>query len=547
MSTARGGNQESEGGSGRPAGLGRLGRRDRLDLGLDRLAGRYRLAGWLFLRLLGLVYLIAFASLWVQVDGLLGSRGILPAARYLHTATRVLGPERYRLLPTLFWFGAGDGALHAACAAGVVLALLVIAGVLEVPSLVALWVLYLSLVTVGRDFLSFQWDALLLETGALAVFLPRLALRTRRSRAAPPRPLALLLLWWLLFRLMFSSGAVKLASGDPTWRSLDALKFHYETQPLPTWIGWFAHQLPGWFQVLSVVVMFGIELVVPWLILGTRRTRRIAFVPLVGLQLLIAATGNYGFFNLLTVGLCLLLLDDDAMARVGSRLGRVGRWLAGPLETDREPKAPKGGAGPRRPWAPWGRWLAVPFAAAVFLVSLVEVTGATGLPSPWPRPIYALRKAIAPLRSVNGYGLFAVMTTDRPEIVVEGSDDGATWKAYRCPWKPGPLDRRPRFCEPYMPRLDWQMWFAALGGSPVRSPWFVAFLTRLAEGSPPVLDLLARNPFPDHPPRFLRARLEDYRFTDLHELRASGRWWRREQAGTYLQEVTSERLRALEP
>ncbi len=520
----------------------------RLDGRLDRLASRYRLAGWLFLRLLGLVYLIAFASLWVQIDGLLGSRGILPAARYLDTATRVLGPERYRLLPTLFWFGSGDGALHAACAAGVVLALLVIAGVVEVPALVGLWVLYLSLVTVGRDFLSFQWDALLLEAGALAVFLPRLSWRTARVRAAPPRPLALLLLWWLLFRLMFSSGAVKLASGDPTWRSLDALKFHYETQPLPTWIGWFAHQLPGWFQVLSVVLMFVIELAVPWLILGTRRSRRIAFLPLVALQLLIAATGNYGFFNLLTIALCLLVLDDDALTRLGSgvgrRLGRLGRWLAGPLEPNREPKAPEAGERARRPW---GRWLAVPFAAAVLLVSLVEVTGATGLPSPWPQPIYALRRAISPLRSVNGYGLFAVMTTERPEIVVEGSDDGTTWRPYAFRWKPGPLDRRPRFCEPYMPRLDWQMWFAALGGNPARDPWFVAFLTRLAEGSPPVLGLLAANPFPDGQPRYLRARLYDYTFTDLRTLRKTGRWWSREELGAYVNEVTSERLRNLQP
>ncbi len=542
VSAASGGSEGTEGRSGRLAGLSGS---------LDRLAGHYRLASWGFLRLLGAVYLIAFASLWVQIDGLLGSRGILPAARYLDTATRVLGPERYHLLPTLFWFGSGDGALHAACAAGVVLALLVVAGVVEVPALVGLWVLYLSLVTVGRDFLSFQWDALLLETGALAVFLPRPSWRTwrtPRARAKPPRPLALLLFWWLLFRLMFSSGAVKLASGDPTWRSLDALKFHYETQPLPTWIGWFAHQLPGWFQVLSVVVMFAIELVVPWLILGTRRTRRIAFVPLVGLQLLIAATGNYGFFNLLTIGLCLLLLDDDALTRVGSglgrRLGRLGRWLGTPAGAAPAPTLPVEGARSRRAW---GRWLAAPFAAGVLLVSLVEVTGATGLPSPWPQPLYALRRAIAPLRSVNGYGLFAVMTTERPEIVVEGSDDGATWKPYRFRWKPGPIDRRPRFCEPYMPRLDWQMWFAALGGSPARAPWFVAFLSRLAEGSPPVLGLLAENPFPEAPPRYLRARLYDYTFTDLRTLRTTGRWWSREELGDYVNEVTSERLRTLEP
>jgi len=242
-------------------------------MGFVDSAPNYRLAQWLFVRLLGLIYLAAFVSLWIQVDGLIGSHGILPAGDFLNgVGQQRTGWERYHLLPTLLWFDAGDSGLHLLCGGGALLAGLLIVGVVPGPILALLWLFYLSLVTVSREFLSFQWDNLLLEIGFLAIWLVPWRIRPARALESPFRPM-LWTLWFLLFKLMFSSGLVKLLSGDPTWRSLTALTFHYETQPLPTPLAWYAHQLPDWFQATSVAVMFTIELVVPFLIVVPRLRR----------------------------------------------------------------------------------------------------------------------------------------------------------------------------------------------------------------------------------------------------------------------------------
>ncbi len=481
----------------------------------------------LFLRLVGLVYLAAFASLWVQIDGLVGSRGILPAAELLDWVGARAGVERYWLLPTLLWLNASDAVLHAVCASGVLLALLLMLELAPVPVLALLYALYLSLVNVGQVFLQFQWDSLLLETGFLALFLAPLAWRVRPGDE--PHPLAVWLLRWLLARLMLSSGIVKLASGDPTWRSLAALRYHYWTQPLPTWIGWWAHHLPDWFQTTSCALMFVVELAVPLLVFAPRRLRVASFFPLVGLQLLIAATGNYAFFNLLTMSLCVLVLDDAALPA----------WLRGkplslPMETSEAQAAPPA-AGRRRRWP-----LAVlaPVAAAVLLVSVSVSAATVGLARLVPQPLFALYRTAGPFGLVNSYGLFAVMTTERQEIVVEGSDDGVTWRPYEFRWKPGDPRRAPAFVAPHQPRLDWQMWFAALGTC-AENRWVLRLLDRIGSGSPPVLGLLATNPFPGRPPRLLRTVVYDYRFADVATHRKDGAWWVRELRGPYCPEVES--------
>jgi hypothetical protein len=466
----------------------------------------------LFLGLLGGIYGAAFASLWVQLDGLVGSHGLLPAADFLAWVHEQAGPERYWLLPTLCWWSASDGFLHFLCASGVVLSLLLVLDVAPALVLPLLWAFYLSLVTVGQIFLGYQWDALLLETGLLAVLLAPLRLRPGASEA-PPSPIAVWLLRWLLFRLMFSSGFVKLASGDPSWRGLTALRFHYETQPLPTWIGWYAHQLPVWFQTFSCAVMFAIELGVPFLIFAPRRFRLAAFGPLVGLQLLIGATGNYAFFNLLTIALCLLLLDDAALPR---------RWRGG--------EQPAGGRS-------WPRPLLIAVTAPLGLVSGMTFLGTLGVHG-WPSALVPLYRLARATRSINGYGLFAVMTTTRPEIVIEGSDNGVEWKAYGFRWKPGDPERAPAFVEPHQPRLDWQLWFAALETCD-DNPWVIRLLQQIRQGSPEALGLLGTNPFPSHPPRRVRAMLYDYRFTDFGERRSRGAWWRRERNDLYCRELPS--------
>src|SRR5581483_9492956 len=270
----------------------------------------YAAAGWLFRRLLALVYLAAFWSLGVQILGLVGRRGILPAAVSLERAGEVLrGPARFRLLPTLFWLNASDAALQGACLAGAILSVLAAAGLAPAAAFFLLWLLYLSLTIVTSLFLSYQWDALLLETGLLAIFVAPWSLRDRRRDAADPPRLGRRLMLWLLVRLMVGSGAVKLTSGDPTWRHLTALSYHFWTQPIPTPAAWIASRLPSWALAATTAATLAIELGAPFFVLARRRARTIACTLLLGLQALIAITGNYAFFNLLTAALCLFMLD----------------------------------------------------------------------------------------------------------------------------------------------------------------------------------------------------------------------------------------------
>jgi predicted DCC family thiol-disulfide oxidoreductase YuxK len=477
--------------------------------GQDLEAPAYGVSRWLFTRMMGLIYLAAFASLWAQADGLIGANGILPFTSFLDAVRQHYASHAYSLVPTLLWLNPSDSFLHILCGAGTVLSLLVLFDVAPGPCLLILWALYFSLVQIGGDFFSFQWDMLLLETGFLAAFFAPWRLRPR-GRETEPSTVMLWLLRFLLFRLMFESGCVKLLSGDSTWRDWTALYFHYETQPLPTWLGWYAHQLPRAFQRFSVATMFAVELGTPWLIFLPRRPRMLAGLAVAGLMALIALTGNYCFFNLLTVALCLTLFDDAFWKHLLSK-GAI-RWVL-PRET-----VPA--------WSWRGRAygiLALPIVLAGLLQVLGLFEGRLSVPS-WVAGGF---ETIESLRLVNSYGLFAVMTRPRNEIAVEGSDDGQTWREYSFKWKPGELDRRPGFVEPFQPRLDWQMWFAALG-SYQDNRWFLNFMARLMQGKPEVLALLARNPFPLAPPHYLRASLYEYHFTTWAEKRASGNWWTRE-------------------
>ena len=466
-------------------------------------------SSWLFLRGLGCIYLIAFLSLWVQIHGLIGSNGISPAEQYLEAVRQQIGTEGYYLVPTLFWLNPSDIFLHFLCAGGVLLSLVLIVGFFPTFTLAGLWVFYLSLVTVGQAFLSFQWDVLLLEAGFLAIFFAPLQLRETFTRASQPSTAFLWLLRWLLFRLIFASGFVKLAS-DEVWRNLTALNFHYETQPLPTSLGWYAHQFPEWFQKVSVIGMFAAELVVPFLIFAPRRLRTAGCIGLVGLQVLIILTGNYCFFNLLTIALCLLLIDDVTWkGLLTKRFMPTIRFIEQP---------------PRR----YKRICIAIVATLLLLLSGIRFTGQLFRDARFPDVAW-----IAPFRSVNTYGLFADMTESRPEIIVEGSNDRIIWETYQFRWKPGDLTVAPKWVAPHQPRLDWQMWFAALQGSYQRTPWFLNFMGALLQGKPKVLQLLADNPFPDTPPRYIRATLYDYRFTDLATKRSEGTWWHREWKSMY--------------
>jgi hypothetical protein len=495
-----------------------------------------------FLRTLGVIYLIAFVSLWVQVDGLVGSNGMSPVNQFLSAVRGQVGPRAYGLLPTLCWFNSSDAFLHFLCGSGVFCSLLLIFGIAPAVLLVVLFVSYLSLTIAGQDFFSFQWDVLLLETGFISIFFAPWRLWPRRfslrpgqaiPATAPVSQAGLFLLKFLLFKLMLMSGVVKLTSGDDSWWNLTALDYHYWSQPLPTVFGWWADKSPEWFKHFSVAFCLVVEIIVPFFIWAPRRLRLIAAGLLIFLQLAIAITGNYCFFNLLTIALCLLLIDDSVAAslRRGVIQHRVASTATQRPDYNRraitERLSKYGAIGVIVVTLPINAWLI--FSAFKPL-------------SRPPRVLANLYERLEAYRIVNGYGLFREMTKDRGEIILEGSSDGIDWLPYEFKWKPGDLKRAPGWCAPHQPRLDWQMWFAALG-TPRENPWFAELVYRLLQGSHNVNGLLASNPFPDKPPRYIRAMFYRYRFTTVDELRQTGAWWKREELREYLPTLSLEQFR----
>jgi len=432
----------------------------------------------------------------------------------LHFIAQEEGANRFWAAPTLCWFNNSDGFLLFLCWGGVVLSMLFLMGVMPALSAFLLWLFYMSLTVAGQDFLAFQWDNLLLEAGFLLIFLV-------------PRP-SLVVVWlfrWLLFRLMFESGMVKLLSGDTNWAHLTALTYHYWTQPLPNVISWYANQLPLWFQKLSCALLLGTEFFIPFLIFCGRWGRLIAFFGITGLQLLIILTGNYCFFNLLTIGLCLTLLEDEHLVF----LKRLLRRFAPRNDTgNREDTILQGGI--------FYKILVGLVAAVILIISLGLMADSFGH-FPLPKPVEKLIVSVSPMRSINNYGLFAVMTTERNEIILEGSNDGEQWLAYEFRYKPGDINQAPRWVMPHQPRLDWQMWFAALG-TWRENQWLMALMVRLLQGEPSVLRLLAINPFPEHPPKYIQATFWEYHFTDFKTRGSNGPWWHREIKGLYCPTVS---------
>ncbi len=470
-----------------------------------------------FLFLLSLIYLVAFLSLWTQIEGLVGQKGILPVESFLKDVQAHRGSDRFWNWPTLFWLHAGDGFLQAICLLGVGASLCVMANRAVGLALLLMWGFYLSLFNVAQPFLGFQWDTLLLETGFLALFLVPWRRNKGTTGEPPPSPLVLFLFRFLLFRVVFTSGLVKIISQDPTWNDFTALYYHYETQPLPTWIGWYAHQLPHGFQEFSVACVFIIQLGVVFLIFGPRRIRYIGCAVLVFHEVLIFLTGNYCFFNLLTLALCLLLLDDAVFSRW---LPGKGNWkFSGQKKTELVSVW-------KRRFFTGIRVGVLGICIMLYAVPLLVTSGN------YPSIYVAIANAIRPFHIFNSYGLFAVMTTSRPEIIILGSDDRENWFPYEFKWKPGIVTNKPEFVAPHQPRLDWQMWFAALSNYE-RNPWLIQFMIRLLQGSRPVIELLGSNPFPDSPPKYLQALVYDYRFSDTETRNRDGSWWNRKLLRPY--------------
>ncbi len=473
----------------------------------EHIGSTYRVSAEVFTRALAVIYAVAFISFGLQAKGLVGAEGMLPAREFLAAVRDQLGNAGMWKLPTLFWWGSADVTLLSITWSGAVLALFSLLtrahSKWQRGIFALLWIYYLSIVNAGQVFMAFQWDWLLVEAGFIAIFL-----RPSKSRTW--------LFRWLLFRLMFESGLVKLLSGDASWHNFAALRYHFETQPLPTPLAWYMHQMPGWMQSLSVAVVFLAELPLPFLIFGPRRLKQIAGVGTIAFQILILLTGNYTFFNLLTIALCVFLFDDAWFARWGRRLS-LGRFNA-PPDVVGVP----------------GRFVGPVVWTLVLFLSAVELGAVTGTV---PTVVARAAQQISQFGVVNHYGLFAVMTTQRMEIQIEGSQDGEKWEPYLFRYKPGPLGRPLPWVEPYQPRLDWQMWFAALSG-PRENPWFLRMMAGLLRGSKPIEDLFAQRPLGGVPPKFLRATMYQYHFTNWAERRRTGEFWKRELKGLYFPVVS---------
>lgn len=488
--------------------------------GSDPRPDSYFISRRFFFHGLAAVYASAFISLGTQILGLIGSQGISPVKALMPAVFRYFKgfPGAFLNFPTVFWASSGDFFLQAVCAAGALLSLVLFAGFAVRACLFILWFLYLSLVSAGQDFLSFQWDILLLETGFLALFWAPRQKGFLKSADWDSKPVSFsrALLFFLLFKLMLSSGLVKLASGDDAWRGLTALSYHFETQPLPNPLSWFAHQLPAAADKGFTLLMFFIEIGAPLFLFFPRNFRRAAALMLIFLQILILLTGNYCFFNFLTIFLCLTALDD--------------------LFWTRAPRVP-----PLRRAAPvFWRAAVLPVLIVFFLVGTNQIARIGSITVPWTKSALRLEKLFYPLHSLNNYGLFAVMTKKRPEILIEGSNDGNDWKVYGFKYKPGIMEKIPGWAAPHQPRLDWQMWFAALSSAD-RQPWFVNLCTRILMGSGDVLNLLADNPFPEKPPLYIRASIYRYQFTTPEERRLFNAWWKKDYLGLYLPPITLDK------
>ncbi len=486
----------------------------------------YWLTRFVLLRLLGLVYAVAFLSLAQQVLPLIGHEGLLPADTFLDRVAAHFGSRGagFFEIPSLFWLGVSDRVLVATAWLGTALAGLVLAGWANAVLLTVLWALYLSFVHIGQDWYSYGWEIQLVETGFLAIFLCPLLDPRPFPRRAPP----VVVLWlfrWLIFRIMLGAGMIKLR-GDRCWRELTCLYWHYETQPIPNPLSRRLHFMPHWFQKAGVLFNHFAELVAPWFAFGPAPLRRGAGLVMLAFQIFLILSGNLSFLNWLTI-IPILACFDDALLRRMLPGGLVRRAEA--AARDAVPSRLQQGA-------------AVALAVVVGVLSIDPVANLVSRRQ-------VMNTSFNRLDLVNTYGAFGSVGRERREIVFEGTGDeapteAAEWKEYDFKCKPGDVHRRPCIIAPYQPRLDWQIWFAAMSTAQ-HYPWTLHLVWKLLHADPATLGLLATNPFPDASPRFVRARLYRYEFAPPGN--PDGAWWKRTLVGEWLPPLSADdtRLRSL--
>lgn len=473
----------------------------------------YLWARWIFLRGLAICFLSAFVSLAWQIHGLIGPNGILPAGKYLGALREGLTTiARLWYAPTFLWISSGNAALWVLVIVGLVASLALLLNLWPRGAVAICGLAFLSFIAAAQDFASYQSDGMLLEAAFVSLFFAPRGWRPRLGATSPPSWATLFLLRWEWFRIYFESGLVKLLSGDPQWRGLTAMDEYYQNGPLPTWIGWYAQHLPHGFHATCAFATLFIELGLVWLAWLPRRFRLGCFAVCTTLQIGIILTANYAFLNYLVFFLGFLLVDDASWGRV--------RLKTPALDS--------------RPVARWKLYTqAVVLGWQLYATVAAFLFG--GLLA-WPA------RLLQPFRIANAYGLFAVMTTARYEIELQGTvDGGKTWVTYPFRFKPQDPGKPPGIYAPYQPRFEWNLWFATLGepegGSLEDNPWVAATAERLLAREPSVLRLFAGDPFDGKAPKQVRAIEYRYWFTTRDEKRATGRWWRRELLGEYLPPV----------
>lgn len=487
---------------------------------LDRASRPYWLTRWLILRWLGIVYAFAFLSTALQIVPLVGEQGLLPAGKFLGAVEHFKRSRDAAMfeLPSLFWFGHSDAALATWAWIGFALSLVVVLGWANVPIMLGLWAIYMSFVHIGQDWYGYGWDIQILETGLLAVFLCPLLDPRPFSRHAPP----VVIIWlfrWLGFRIMLGAGLIKIR-GDACWSDLTCLTFHYLTQPIPNPLSRAFHFMPVWFHKFGVLWNHFVELIVPWFSFGPRLSRHIAGLLMISFQIFLILSGNLSFLNWLTIVPFIACLDDTLLVRLLPK--RAGEWLE-----QRRTEA-----------RPLGQTELITIGLYTLVVVLLSVSPTLNLCS----GKQAMNRSFDPLHVVNTYGAFGSVGRERNEIVFEGTSDSeitdqTVWKEYEFIAKPGDPRRAPRVIAPYQPRLDWQIWFAAMA-TPEQYPWTVHLVWKLLHNDSGTLSLLAGNPFPDTPPRYVRARFYRYEFAQPND--PSGLYWKRTELGLWLPPMSVE-------
>jgi hypothetical protein len=479
----------------------------------------YFLTRSVLVRGLGFVDAVAFWCLWRQMDGLLGSRGILPISDFLARVSTITGAKKYVELPTLLWISSSDTVMHGLCLLGLVLSLLAMAGFANAWSLLAIWVVYSSFVHAGQIFYGYGWELLMIEAGFLAVFL--LPARGFRVDSSERPPISVIWLFrWLTFRVMLGAGLIKLR-GDPCWIALTCLADHYQTQPSPNPLSPYFNAMPLYAHKIGALFNHLVELVAPWGLFGPRRARVVAGTLIVVFQIILILSGNLAFLNWLTIVVALSAFDDALFERLlpARMRARVHAHIAAFGQGN-----------------PPSRARRITLRVLVAVIAFLSIFPVVNMLSPQQ----AMNESFDPLNLVSTYGAFGSVGHQRHEVILEGTWDDplsgdARWQEYDFPCKPGNPDRPHCIASPYHYRLDWQMWFAGFPEQ-AQDAWFLKLVYELLRENPAVTALLAHDPFRGRPPRFVRALRYRYWFAP----RASRAYWERELTGEYLRPLSKD-------